>query len=81
MLYYSIVCICQYGIGPSMVGGRLPVWALHSTPAYLLPIASRIGSAVLTAPIQVFQGIRNDYYTHLLFYTHKQTTMVMLFTL
>jgi len=44
-------------------------------------IASRIGSAVLTAPVQVFQGIRNDYYTQLLFYAHKQTTMVMLFAL
>lgn len=76
--YYNIiVCICQYGMGLWWAGVREtsclgPSIRLQHT-CYL---ASRIGSAVLTAPDQVFQGFRNDYYTQLLF-----MTTVMLFTL
>jgi len=48
-------------------------------------LASRIGSAVLTAPVQVynicFRGFVMIITTRLLFYKRVQTTMVMLFTL
>jgi len=64
--------------------GRLPVWALHSSPlSSIFLLLSRIGIAFLTASQSkyAYLGICNDYYTQLLFYTRIQTPTVMLRTL